>query len=180
MTTASIPATTRPTHLIRLRCLIAILGERAEWWGTQCFTPTGLQTLTRFIAPRTGLKAAYESVSAVACSQIDERVGERGYHLFRFPPGLEWVLEQESTAVLSAPEYIELASAEEAQLHEHLTELVSDGQPPKGAINGTPVSLGAMPAQLTLRHVKAIAAAYQAGLAASTAPAPYFTRQEAE
>lgn len=70
------------------RLLVGALGERVGWWPSRFTDPTAQRTFEKLF-PRTPVRAALESVSAVARRDHDQRFGPRETHLFRLPDHLE-------------------------------------------------------------------------------------------
>lgn len=70
------------------RLLVGALGERMGWWPSRFTDPAAQRTFEKLF-PRTPVRAALESVSAVARRDHDQRFGPRQAHLFRLPDHLE-------------------------------------------------------------------------------------------
>jgi hypothetical protein len=83
-------------QLLALRLLVGYLGQAKQcaWWDCNFLDTTGVRFLeTTF--PRTARPAALHATTDAACSVHDKALGRIGsYHLFRFPPALEDMLEK--------------------------------------------------------------------------------------
>lgn len=80
------------SSLLRLRCVVAVLGETNRWWRSTFLSPTGLSFLQR-IYSRTFVAAAIRSASEAARVEHDARIGQgQAVHLFRLPVALEHAL----------------------------------------------------------------------------------------
>ncbi len=72
--------------LLRLRFLVGALGERVGWWPSLFTDDIGLRQLKRTF-PRTGLRAAFESVSIATRRDHDEKpIPRDSIYLFRLGP----------------------------------------------------------------------------------------------
>lgn len=156
--------------LLRLRMLVAYLGERAQhnWWSSMFIGATGASVLAHPF-PRTAHLAQYHGAVEAARRTHDELIGVgQVLHLFRAPDEIEqdlhaMVLRGGASAFLLA-----VPAAEAA-----LGRLIEMGSPPPSPTVG-PVLVGE-PTELTANDaVTKTAGIYAAAFASGQRAYPYF------
>ena len=164
------PTNTQPLQILKLRLLVAFLGEKrqANWWDCGFLAPTGQRFLQETF-PRTALEAALRSTSQAARSLHDTRIGRVGvFHLFRLPLDKEDILESLVTEVRHFDVPKLTASKETA-----LAELASLAKTKLAAPTG-PVQVGVPKAAFTPTAISEMAAHYHSAFAGGFQCFPYF------
>jgi hypothetical protein len=157
--------------LLELRVAVAFLGEHGQngWWKTQFLQPTG-QRFLEFIYPRTAFAAAVTAATEAAKKFHDERIGKGGvFHLFRFPPTLEFRVHQQllSSDAARLAQIVTNASAARALLERY----VKNKQPT--ALG--PLRIGEVSAITKEITVAKLAGIYLQSISSATVALPYFT-----
>jgi len=165
------PASNQPLQILKLRLLVAFLGEKrqANWWDSGFLAPTGQRFLQEPF-PRTALEAALRSTSQAARSLHDSRIGRIGvFHLFRLPVDKEDILEA-SVPQLRTLDPTKLIASKEAALAELAVMAKAKSTPATG-----PVRVGAASAVFTPSALADMAAHYHAAFAGGSHCFPYFS-----
>lgn len=161
-------------NLIRLRLLVAYLGEKKQmgWWDCSFLDSTGRSFLANPF-PRTAFHAALRSATAAAVVIHDKAIGRNGaYHLFRLPVEGEEALDIKIASV--APEtLLGLIASRETAL-DALSEMSSGTVP---ASTG-PVQIGLEKQLSSAATVSTIAAHYLSAFKAGTKAYPYFAKEK--
>ncbi len=167
------PASTIP-DLIRLRLLVAYLGEKKQfgWWDCGFLDATGRDYLQRPF-PRTAFHAALRSTTAAAVSVHDQAIGRVGaYHLFRLPVEHEEMVDIQISS--AAPDALSpLIASRDAALA--ALESLAAGKVP--AATG-PVQIGLEKQISSAASVGSMAAHYLAAFKAETKAYPYFAKEK--
>ena len=96
---------------IKLRYLIAHLGENHNWWSAKVISGKGEEFLD-YVLPKTKRSAVYQLATEICRLEHDKNIGPGKYHIFRLPQ--KWEEEifndlknlQENSKILSENELI--------------------------------------------------------------------------
>lgn len=161
--------------LIRLRLLVAFLGERKQlgWWDCGFLDNTGRSYLEHPF-PRTAFHAALRSTTAAAAAIHDRAIGRNGaYHLFRLPVEREEALDIKLSEVAPGP-LLPLIASREAALSA-LADISSVSVPAAAG----PVQIGLEKQLGSASIAGSIAAHYHAAFTGGDKPSfPYFAKEK--
>ncbi|MBE7502024.1 MAG: BrxE family protein [Verrucomicrobiales bacterium] len=159
-----------PLSVIRLRTLVAFLGERGRhgWWDCSFLDNNGRRFLERPF-PRTAFHAALRSACAAASAVHDAAIGRRGvFHLFRLPPEREAAMDLKLSQV-PAEALLHLVGSADVSIAELRKLAAPDLSGSPGPIHiGTESQIGAPKSQAVL------AAHYLLAFASGVRAYPYF------
>lgn len=158
-------------QILRLRLLVAFLGERAQfgWWPTEFYGPSARLFLEPIFA-KAGHLAQYHGVIEAARRHHNEALSVSAFHLFHLPEEVEQDLHKllQDDASPSG-EYARYESAQSAL--EALLDL-SDGRM-RAAVG--PAAIGQV-SDLE-KHLGDIAAIYASAFGSGTQATPYLVRE---
>lgn len=162
------------SDLIRLRLLVAFLGEKKQlgWWDCGFLDTTGRDYLQRPF-PRTAFQAALRSTTAAAVVIHDQAIGRVGaYHLFRLPVEHEEMLDIKISSASPDALLPQISSRDTALAA--LAELAS------GTVSAAtgPIQIGLEKQLSTVATLGTIASHYFAAFKAETKTYPYFAKEK--
>lgn len=157
--------------ILKLRLLVAFLGERAQfsWWPTAFYEPSGRLFLEPIFA-KTAHLAQYHGVTEAARHHHDEALSVSAFHLFHLPEEVEQDLHKllQEDAVVAT----EVARYESSQAA--LAALVAlSGGNTKEAVG--PVVVGQV--SDIAKHLGAMAAVYASAFGSGDQAVPYLVRE---
>jgi len=157
--------------LIMLRALVGFLGEKPQygWWDSNFLSETGLRFLD-VIFPRSAFAAGVNSVTEAAKRLHDNRIGKgRVYHLFRLPPGFEYIIH-EDLFNFDQSKLLPDLKTKEAAIEKLRTFAGSEFEAPEG-----PIHIGNNKDLVKLSSVNRLAKHYADAFQRGTQTFPYFT-----
>lgn len=160
--------------LLKLRLIVAALGERQRWWTSTCCDPT------RFIAfrtlfPKTWRLAAFCAVSEAAKRVHQDALTNRSQHLFRFQTEIEQDLRRCLTRKEGQKIFDEtLATKDEQKLLAALQELAAKGVHARAGA----VKMGQAQPDNVYENIPKIAGLYLAAFRNNVTTFPYFSPED--
>ncbi|NCC04630.1 MAG: BrxE family protein [Proteobacteria bacterium] len=160
--------------LFRLRLLVGILGEKAQfnWWSTAFFGPSSRSFLEP-VFTRTALSAQYHGAIEAARKVHDEHLNVGCYHLFRLPEEIEHLLHVESQIASQTQDFNVSSTQDEVLSVLHSLAAAFSKQ---AAFQEGPVSLGTIDTIHSPDSVQKLAAHYWHAFSHNHKTYPYFVR----
>jgi hypothetical protein len=160
-------------QVLELRLLVGFLGQKKQgaWWDCTFLDPTGIRFL-EMTFPRTAMPAALRATIDAASSIHDKALGRIGcYHLFRFPPSIEDLIENAYSRVDWATVFKDINSRDSA-----LQKLGSIGSTRVKAPEG-PVQVGYVHKILSTTSIDELAVHYFSAFSDGFCCYPYFAEE---